>query len=358
MSMTMGERMLALAQGRAVDRVPFVQYWDMTGPNETAWKLVGREKMGVLKWVSAYRYETPNCHLDQEELERNGLRGIRRRLHTPKGTLESVSYFEPVFNSPSQESHFVKEPSDYQVLLAYFRDLVVHANVDGVRDTLADVGEVGLPHTAVDRTPYQQLWVQWVSMEDLPLHLMLEPDIMAEVIEAMVQVQHRVFQAACEVVKALPVPYIVVPDNITAPVIGKTYFDQYCVPAYNALAEQLDATGKDIPVFVHMDGDLKPLWESIDGCRVRGIDSLSPPPDNDTRVADALARWPEMRVCINFPSSVHLAPPEKVYQATLRFLEEGGRSNRLQIQVSENVPPDIWPSSYPQIVKAIDDFYG
>jgi hypothetical protein len=63
-----------------------------------------------------------------------------------------------------------------------------------------------------------------------------------------------------------------------------------------------------------------------------------------------------MRVCINFPSSVHLAPPEKVYAQTMEILEQGGNSGRLQIQISENVPPGAWVRTFPQIVQAINDF--
>jgi len=109
-------------------------------------------------------------------------------------------------------------------------------------------------------------------------------------------------------------------------------------------------------VFVHMDGDLKPLWDDIGPSHVRGLDSLSPPPDNDTSVAEVVSRWPEMRILVNYPSSVHLAAPRTIYEQTMRLLEEGGRTGRLQIQISENVPPDVWRTSYPQIVKAIADF--
>jgi EAL domain-containing protein (putative c-di-GMP-specific phosphodiesterase class I) len=89
---------------------------------------------------------------------------------------------------------------------------------------------------------------------------------------------------------------------------------------------------------------------------VRGLDSFSPPPDNDTRVADAVRLWPEMRLWLNFPSSIHLASEERIYEVTREILEEGGHTGRLQIQISENVPPGVWRTSFPQIVRAIDDF--
>jgi hypothetical protein len=68
--------------------------------------------------------------------------------------------------------------------------------------------------------------------------------------------------------------------------------------------------------------------------------------------------WPEMRIGANFPSSVHLAEPGRIYAVAMELLEQGGRSGRLQIQISESVPPGRWRVSFPQILRAIDDFFG
>ncbi len=126
------------------------------------------------------------------------------------------------------------------------------------------------------------------------------------------------------------------PDNITAPVIGRANFERWCVPCYREMAEML--AERDVPVFVHMDGYLEPLYDAIGGSGVRGLDSLSPPPDNDTGPGRAHAMWPEMRLFVNFPSSVHLKPAEQVYERACGLLEEAGGSGRLQIQISEDVP--------------------
>lgn len=87
-----------------------------------------------------------------------------------------------------------------------------------------------------------------------------------------------------------------------------------------------------------------------------GLDSFSPPPDNDTRAAEAAAMWPEKRLMLNFPSSVHLAEPDAIYSQARQILEEAGHTGRLWIQISENVPPGVWRRSFPQIVRAIQDF--
>ncbi len=354
--MTMRERMLAVVQGREHDRVPFVQYSNLGAPDEEVWSALGRGSMGILRWAPTYRLEHPNCRFETVEIERGGRKGYRRFLHTPEGTLAQEKFYEPTYGTAATARHFVREPDDYQAVMAYLRDVVVVENFDAGRDVIREMGDDGLPHTSLPKTPYQQLWVEWVSIQDLCLHLVDRPALMEEVAALMMDVGRRVFAVACRAARELPIPYLVCGDNITAPIIGETYFRKYCLPSYWALAEMLDEAGLDIPIFVHMDGDLKPLWRAIGESPVRGLDSMSPPPDNDTSVAAAAAMWPEMRVMVNFPSSVHLAEPKVIRATAEGLLAEGGSTGRLQIQISENVPPGRWKVSYPEIVKAIETF--
>ena len=118
----------------------------------------------------------------------------------------------------------------------------------------------------------------------------------------------------------------------------------------------LEESGR--PVFVHMDGDLKALWGSISTSGVRGLDSFSPAPDNDTSVADAVRLWPEMRLFMNFPSSIHLKSREEIMTTTKEILEIAAGTGRLQIQLSENVPYGVWRNSLPAIADALNDYYS
>jgi hypothetical protein len=354
--MTMRERMLAYVQGRPHDRVPLAHYAGLAAPDEEIWARIGRGNIGVIRWGGVADVQTPHCRMESVEFERDGARGVRDTLHTPAGCLRRQRRIQPQLGVAATIEHFVKDPEDYTVLMAYLRDMALCPNVDGLRRTLAALGDDGVLHATVWRTPYQSLWVQWVCIEDLAWHLAECPQVMAEVMDLLVRRQREVYRLAAEAARELPVPYVVVPDNLTAPVIGERYFRTYCVPMYNELAAALAETGRDVPVFVHADGDLKPLWGAIGESAVRGLDSMSPPPDNDTAVADAVSMWPQMRVGVNFPSSVHLAPPQQVYRQAMQLLEEGGHTGRLQIQISEDPPPGRWRQSLPQIAKAIEDF--
>jgi len=352
---TMKERMLALVEGCDHDRVPFVQYSGIAGvSNEEVWNVVGRDNIGLLEWCGIHSFEHPNCRFEHEEFEIDGHRGARSRLHTPEGTLTEERLYAAI--ASASRKHYITEPEDYRIMLSYLRDITVHKYTDQWIESYKRLGDDGFPHTSIGRTPYQQLWIQWVSIEDLALHLVDYPDLMEEVFEEMFRVQQGVFRVAREVSDELPLPYLNFGDNITAPIVGETNFRKYCLRSYQELADMLSDCKRDVPIAVHADGDLKPLWKAIGESPVRILDSMSPPPDNDTSVADATSLWPEMRVCINFPSSVHLKEPDVIYETTMEILRQGWHTGRLQIQISENMPPDGWRRSYPQIVRAIQDF--
>ena len=352
--MTMKERMLAVVENREHDRVPFVQYSGIGSPNEEVWSVIGRENMGLLSWCGIHRSEHPNCRFENEDFEADGRSGTRRKMHTPEGTLTEERLNAAISSASSK--HFITEPDDYKILLSYLRDATVYKDTRQWQQVYKNLGDDGFPHTSLGRSPYQQLWVQWVSLEDMALHMVDCPELMEEVFDALFEVQRGIFRAAREAVDEVPIPYLNFGDNITAPMIGEKYFRKYCLPSYQELADMLSDCDRDVPIAVHMDGDLKPLWDAIGESPVRLLDSFSPAPENDTSVADAVRMWPEMRLCPNFPSSIHLAEPEVIYETTMELLEQGGRTGRLQIQISENMPPGAWKRSYPQIVRAIHDF--
>jgi hypothetical protein len=351
--MTNRERLLAIIEGCEVDRMPFVQYSGIAAPDEEVWALIGRDNMGLLTWCGLHAVEHPNCRFEGEDFETNGRPMRRSTLHTPAGSLEATWAQNEI--AWARVDDYVKEPADYHALLAYLRDAVVRPAVDGWLDLYQRLGEDGLPHTSVGRTPYQALWIEWVALEDLIYHMADCPELLEEVFAELTTLQHRIYEVVAEACRDLPVPYIVAADNVTAPAIGEPYFRRFCLPAYQDLADCLATTGKDIRVSVHMDGDLKPLWQAVRESPVTIIDSFSPPPDNDTSVADARREWPEMRLGVNYPSSVHLADEETIYRIAREIVEQDGGAGRTWIQISENVPPNAWRKSYPQIVRALQD---
>ncbi|GAH85461.1 unnamed protein product, partial [marine sediment metagenome] len=196
--MTMRERMLAVVRLREHDRVPFVQYDGTGGPSEEIWSLIGRDRMGLLRWTAVHRVEHPDCARESTHIEREGLSGTRTVMHTPEGSLTEERLRQPTYGAGVIRSHFVKEPADYKVLAAFLRDAVVLPDMEALERILRELGEDGLPHVCVDRTPYQQLWVRWVSIEDLALHLVDCPDLVEECVSLMAANLRKQFEIAAK----------------------------------------------------------------------------------------------------------------------------------------------------------------
>ena len=350
------ERILAFLRGKPHDRVPLAQYSGILAADEEAWQVLGRENLGLIRWSWAHRFDYGPCTQEQQDYEADGLKAARITWHTPEGDLVEERRMEPVYGSSQASKHYVTEPDDYRKLLSLLRNTRVGPNFEHFLADVKQIGNDGVCMCSVARTPYQQLWVQWVSLEDLCLHLVDIPGVMEEVIAELTRILRDIFRVVCQAVREVEVPYVNFGDNITAPVIGEKYFRRYCVPFYNELAGLLEEQGSDVPVAVHMDGHLKALWPAIAESKVRVLDSFSPVPDNDTRVDEALALRGDMKLGMNFPSSVHLRKPDEIYDVARDILRQGGRSGRLMIQISENVPRNVWRQSMPPIVRAIHDF--
>ncbi len=377
-TMTMRERMLAVLDGRAHDRVPFVTYAGMEGlPFDEIREVLGPNRMGLLRYTMVHRVTYPNCHFESEDHTDRGIQrhpdtiheAIRVRfpdppparesqckrwqkntIHTPAGSIYEERAFEPVYGSSSVTKHFIQEPEDYEVLWSLLEDAVIEPDYDRFLRDKAEVGDEGLAMAWIERTPYQQLWVEWVGLANLGYHLADCPGRVFHTMELIRERARKMFEIAAR----SPAPFIEMPDNITAPAIGPKRFREYCVPLYNELAGMLEERGA--LVFVHMDGELEGLWEAIAESRVDGLDSFTPAPDTNTSIEEAVSLCPDLRFWVNFPASVHLRSPEEVRAMAETILRAAGHTRHLQIQITENIHTGIWRTSFPIIADAIDDF--
>ena len=104
---SMRDRMLALLQGRELDHVPFVMYDGIVAPKE-ALKLVGPERLGLLRWCPIFRIEHPNCRFETQEHYEGPIRWQQNILHTPVGSIDELRGFEPALDSASIRKHYTK----------------------------------------------------------------------------------------------------------------------------------------------------------------------------------------------------------------------------------------------------------
>lgn len=344
----MRERILAVVHHREMDQVPFVIYDGMLPLGEID-RLLGPDRIGLMRWSEVHKTITPHCHYTSENYWKAGSQWQRNTWTTPVGSIYEERQFEPVYRSASIKKHFLQERKDYDIFWYYLKDAHIVADYARYARDQAELGDRGVPLVAVERSPYQHLWILWAGLDNLAFHMADYPDCMEITFKLLEKREREIF----EIVRKSPIEFIDFPDNITAQAIGLARFRKHCVAMYDELAEIL---GEDKPVFVHMDGNLKPLWPAMNASKFLGLDSFTPAPDNDTRVADAVALWPEKRLFVNFPSSLHLQPYAQVRATAEDILQTAGHTGNLQIQISENVPLNRWQISFPAIADAIAAF--
>jgi hypothetical protein len=112
----------------------------------------------------------------------------------------------------------------------------------------------GLP-----RTPYRQLWIQWVNIEHLALYRADAPEVVDETMRLLGEQLQTCMRVTRRAMERIAVPCIDFPDNITAPIIGDRLFARHCVRYYDEMAELAREAKSEAIVAVHMDGALKPL---------------------------------------------------------------------------------------------------
>jgi len=266
MQLTPRERMLALVQERELDRVPFVVYNGVLPTDEVIAHL-GAERVGRLIWCRVHRVEHPHCHFDFEEYFVGESKWRRNTLHTPGGVLTEERAYEPTYGTSSIRKHYVQEAQDYKALWALLEDSIILENHAQYHADQATLGDYGLPLVAVERTPYQQLWVQWVGLDNLSWHLADCPERVARTVEMLRQRERRVMEIAAR----SPAPFIDFPDNITAPTIGLRRFQEYCVPLYDELADMIAKIAGIEIVKKHVPGPQGVRGRNSDNTRLRRV---------------------------------------------------------------------------------------
>lgn len=347
--MTMRERMLAVVKGQEQDQIPFAMYEIMFSPQE-AFDLLGHGNIGIIRFSPIYRFTYPNCRFVREDYYEGEQKFCRNILITPKGNLEEIRVFEPVYDSSTVRKHFITQSSDYEKFWSYLDDCIAHDNYDHYLQDCADLGEDGLAKAEVERSPWQQLWIEWVGLEGLSMHMVDYPEQVEETIQRLNDRARKTFEIAYR----SPAPFIDIPDNITAPAIGVKRFQKYVQPIYDELGGMLAERGA--PLFIHMDGFLRPLRQVIAESKVGGMDSFTPTPDCDMTIAEAVASWLNKILWVNFPSSVFLQSEEKIREKMEEILNCAGHSGKLQIQISENIPLDRWRTCFPILIEEIERF--
>jgi len=304
------------------------------------------EGLGIIRTCSPYRMATPNVRPTSQTLE-DGTQVTT--VETPAGTLAQRARPEPGYGSLYKVEHYVKEPGDLEVLESWLNDTQVEpepANWQAADDAL---GDRGVLLASLPRAPLQRLWIEYTGIERLSYDLHDCPERVSAVLDAMARISREAAQAIADT----PAELVWLPDNITGEVAGPRLFEQYLAPYYAEMAALLHGRGKRL--VCHMDGMMRRLRDCVAGTDLDVIEAFTPPPDGDLPLDEARRAWEGKAIWINFPSSVHLADPERIRQVTLDLVKQASPTTGFLISVTENIPSSVGTRSLEAIAEALGE---
>jgi len=328
---TVRERIEAAYRREPVDRVPWTVYGGMLKQINVADRLMEMD-LGVISMARIHRPVRPNVEVVTETVDSPNGPGTRTIYRTPVGEVDELALPEPNYGSLWKHSHLIERAEDYAVVEFMIRDTHYEIDATPLEERTAELGNTGVVFVPVDRSPLQKMWVELMGAERFGIDMLTEPDRFWALHEVVAEDLRQQFRLVAEG----PGEWIWFPENLTAPIVGATRFGEHMLPWYNEQCDLFHSRGKT--VLAHCDGVLAPLLDGIAACGIDVIEAFTPTPDGDLSVAQARAAWPEKCLSLNFPSSVHLRPPEQVRAVAEQILTEAGDGIGLVVGITENIP--------------------
>jgi len=341
------ERVLAALHGQMPDRVPFTCYSCLL-PRGEAEQQLRNQGLALVSDCQVFTTERPHVEVSHRNYYVNGTLHVRDTYHTPVGEVWQVRRTGGGYDTTRLTEYLIKQPEDYQVVEFMVRDEVYAPDYDRFLNAVDIMGEAGVVLGGwFPRTPMMAMMWELMSHEQFAVDMHERPDEFFGLYETIAQRRRELYEIAA----ASPALVLHVGDNITADMIGPERFEQYCVPCYDEFAAYLHPVGKLLAV--HMDGRMQVLTEAVAKSQVDIIEAFAAVPDGDLELAEARRAWPEKIIWTNYPSPVHLWPPEKIAAYTRRMLQDIAPGARFLVGITENIPDQVWQTSMATISQVL-----
>jgi hypothetical protein len=346
-SMTPRERIVAVLRGEMPDRIPFTIKRPQPQRGEVERKL-RNEGLAVCIEELPFTTRRPNVEVVQRESWKNGRTHIEETLHTPVGQVTQEWIVEPGYNSRHRAKFPVARPEDYAVVEFIMRDEVYTPAFDAFRREERILGEDGLVFGGwLEPTPLLRMLWELLGTETFCVDMVEHPREFRSLYDALFEKQRERVQLVAE----SPALVAHLNENLSGEMLGPKRFEEYVLPVYEEYRAILRPKGKLLAA--HCDGLLKSLAEPLAHSALDIIEAFCPFPNSDMTMAEARRQWPDKIIWINFPSPLHLQPPERMDGYVRDILEAAAPCDRFLFGITEDIPEGVWQMSLPAISKAL-----
>lgn len=343
------ERIETVLQGGLPDRVPFTIYPNMLPRGETERILRNRGLGFHWRRCEAFVWRYAQCGIERIIYRENGIDYERTYWRTPVGDVYSTKRLGAAYGSERHIDHPIKRRDDYRVVKFLARDARPEPLYDKLRAIEADLGNDGWVTGNVGYEPLQEMLIEWLGFQNFAYEMADNADMFWELHEELCCRNRLAFPVAAQA----PVKLVMYWGNVSPQVIGVPSFEKYFLPYYEELGAYLHEEGKWLGT--HLDADNRPIKDLLARSALDVICAFTPPPDCSLSLSEARATWPGKTIWMNFPSSVHLSPPDVIRQTMRNLLKEVAPGDHFIAGVTEDIPADRWQISLMAIMDVLEE---
>ncbi|MCL4415542.1 MAG: hypothetical protein M1365_02405 [Actinobacteria bacterium] len=365
-SLSPKERVEAVLKDQPIDKTPFTVYGTFWGgasienpvmpfgryfPQCTIERQLRNRGLCIVDLTYwGYTTKRQSTKIVSTVYEENERFMVRTDYKTPFGdlnTIKEVSNYT-VWN----HKKMFENKEDYKKILFLLNDLEILPDNETGLKMLKTLGEDVILRGDFGFEPLQELISgDYFTTEEFCIQWMDNRDEILKLYDAIVRTRRDTY----EIVAQSPVDFICYGGNVTPQIISPENFKKYYIPHYEEAAEVMHKKGKFLAC--HFDANMRILKDMIAETPLDIIEAFTPFPDTDMTLKEAKLAWPNKVLWINFPSSLHLASEETIFEATGKIIDES-KSEKLILGITEDVPEDKWQRNYQVIMDAIDKKSG
>lgn len=345
--MTPAEKVMVSLKGGHSASVPFTIYERKIPKCRAERDMRNRGLCIVERSVPVFRAYTPNVKIKQDVYVEDGRTMTRTYYETPCGVLSSLSEAAG-FTSWTHEKLF-KTPDDYKAIRFLLQDEVYEPCYDCLMQAEKAAGGDIIFRAGFGLEPLQALISGvYLDMQDFCIEWMDNRDEIFSLYEIIVEKRREIYPLVAE----SPVSHANYGGNVVTEIIGLETFEQYYVPHYNEAAEIMHRHGKLIGT--HLDGNCKLIAEAVAAADLDYIEAFTPSPDTDMTLREAREAWQDKVLWLNYPSSLHLEPDEKIRSRTVEMLNSLDSIDGIIMGITEDIPEHRWRDSCCAIMDGLD----
>jgi len=286
--MTPRKQILALFEGIHPDYVPWfgdLDYWASAliaegtrpaGFKESAAYIQWHRDLGVGFYLQGYFPFRTILDLE-ERIWHEGNRRFRE-LVTPYGNLRECWEYLPQSYAEAPIEHLVKSERDLHALRYVYSHTDWEPDYAYARKRVEQIGDQGVLLCYLPKSPFMHLVALEAGITAVTFAEAADPDEFAGTLAVM----KSAFDRAAQISVDSPAEVLMIPENLSAEMIGPRYFEKYMRAYQEEWIGKIASAGKYS--FIHMDGTLKGLLREEASTGVSVIEAMTPHPVGDLPV--------------------------------------------------------------------------